>query len=81
VEHLTPGGSPLSSIPTPHIARARVGVLARYAPDDKEAMVEARRDLAAANIAQTIGQQLAKSAPLTDEQVTEIVGILRGGAR
>ena len=59
-------------------ARSRLGVAARRR--DPEAIAEARRDLAAANIAAHIRKIVDDAPPLSAEQRAELAALL-GGAR
>ncbi|WP_431840840.1 hypothetical protein [Gordonia hongkongensis] len=63
------------SSPTHH--RARVAVLSRSKSPDDPVLVEARRNLKAANIERYIGKALAAAPPLTDEQRTRLAELLR----
>lgn len=60
--------------------RARLAVLTRHNPDDPR-IPEARRDLRAAKLAEHIEQVVNAAPPLTDQQISALVGILRGGAK
>lgn len=68
-------------MPTPQHHRARVARLSRdHAPSAPE-LVEARRDLKAANLQKAVEKAVNTAPPLTEEQVDRISAILRGGAR
>src|ERR1700744_5997515 len=57
--------------------RARVGALSRdRAPDDPE-FIAAKRDLAAAKIAEYVSRVVTAAPPLTDEQRTKLAELLR----
>lgn len=58
-------------------ARAQAGVAARRG--DAKGLIQARRDLAAANIAQYIKRVVSEAPPLTDEQLDTITLLLRPG--
>lgn len=58
-------------------ARNRLGLAARYHADDPHRVAEARRDLAAAKIADYVERVLADAPPLTDEQRTRLAELLR----
>jgi len=66
------------SAPTIFQARSRLGVAIRSG--NKPAETEARRDLAAAKIAQYIEKIVAEAPPLSPEQRTRLAGIIQGGA-
>ena len=58
--------------------RARVGALSRdRLPDDPE-FVEARRNLAAANLEATVLKVITSAPPLTTEQRERITELLKG---
>lgn len=59
-------------------ARSRLAVASRRGGDPK-ARAEARRDLAAAKIAQYVTKIVAEAPPLSDEQAAKIAGLLRAG--
>lgn len=59
--------------------RGRVAALSRSRrPDDPE-LIDARRQLAAANIASYVERAVAKAPPLTAEQRDRIAILLRNG--
>ncbi|WPU08102.1 hypothetical protein [Pseudarthrobacter oxydans] len=60
-------------------ARAAVGVAARRG--DAPGLMKARRDLAAANIAQYIQRVVSEAPPLQDAQVDAITMLLRPGGK
>lgn len=64
--------------------RARLAALARHRnPDDPE-LIDARRQLRAASLADRIREDVAKWPPLTDEQRDRLAALLRpadGGGR
>jgi hypothetical protein len=68
-----------SSIPTPKAARARKAALDRHRQPNDPALVEASRDLAAANLQQYIAQIVADAPPLSAAQRDHLAGLLRGG--
>lgn len=63
-----------SSIPTVTRARSRLGNATKYRPDEVD---DARRDLAAANLAATIKRIVSKAPPLTDDQRSRLALLLR----
>lgn len=70
-----------SPIATPRVARARKAALDRYRPADDPQVVEASRDLAAANLQHYIERVVAEAPPLTDAQCDRLASLLRvGGA-
>lgn len=62
---------------TPTQARSRVANLTR-SHADPATIVEARRDLAEANIAAAVERALADAPPLTDEQAARLARLLLG---
>ena len=62
-------------ITSPRQARARVAGRTAHGLDT----TEARRDLAAANLAAAIERHLAAAPKLTDEQAETLAAMLRGG--
>lgn len=56
-------------------ARAQAGVAARRG--DAKALIQARRDLAAANIAQYVKRVVSEAPNLTDAQIDAITLLLR----
>jgi hypothetical protein len=65
---------------TPLQARARVAALTRSRSIDDPEMVDARRDLAEANLTSYVERIVADAPPLTSEQIARITAAL-GGAR
>lgn len=65
-------------IATPYSARARVAALHAKRPKDRAAISDARRDLAAANVAAAIERNLKAAPPLTEDQVERLSDLLRG---
>ncbi|WP_439592392.1 hypothetical protein [Microbacterium sp.] len=61
-------------------ARARVAAFTRSRAADDPDLVDARRDLAAANLEKHITRVVADAPPLTDAQRTRLASLLRGGA-
>jgi hypothetical protein len=65
--------------------RARVASLTRSRPPNHPDLIEARRDLKAARLADYIERTLAKAPPLTSEQRAKLAELLRpvrvGGAK
>lgn len=61
-------------------ARNLLGNTCRHHPDDAEAKTHARRDLAAAKIADYIEKIVSQAPPLTDAQRESISALLRTGA-
>ncbi|KHL00433.1 hypothetical protein [Sinomonas humi] len=59
-------------------AKSRLGVAARRR--DPEEIAEARRDLAAAKLAQYVERVVSAAPPLTPEQADRIAALLRGSA-
>lgn len=68
-----------SPIESPTVARGHLGAAVRGG--DEAQIREARAGLAAANIAQRIGRELAGEVELTESQTAALVSILRGGQR
>ena len=62
------------------IQRAKVGALSRSRTADDPELLDARRSLAAANIAAAIDRALATAPPLTDEMAEALAARLRGSA-
>ncbi|WP_416443444.1 hypothetical protein AB3K78_11765 [Leucobacter sp. HNU] len=62
-------------------ARGRVAGLSRDRDPDDPVFIEAKRDLAAANIDQFVKRALAAAPPLTSEQADRIAARLRGEVR
>lgn len=60
-------------------ARQRLGGTIRLNPNDPEKIASARRDLAAAKIADYIERTVASAPPLSDEQRARIAALLRPG--
>lgn len=63
--------------------RGRVASLSRSRPSDDVDLVEARRQLAAANLEQYVARVVADAPPLTNDQRARIAALLRprgGGA-
>lgn len=58
-------------------ARAALGVASRA--KDSERIATARRDLAAAKLADYVAKVVAEAPPLTDEQREHIAALLRAG--
>lgn len=56
--------------------RQRVATLSRHRPDSTE-LVDARRDLAAANLASQIERVVAEAPPLTQAQRDQLASLLR----
>ena len=69
----------LRSIP-PTVARKRatVAALHRYRPEGDPELVDARRDLAAANIAEYVRKVVSAAPPLTAEQRDVIMSAFSG---
>lgn len=61
-------------------ARARHNVLLRYRPADDPVVIEARRELRAAQLAEHIAKVVAQAPPLTNDQRNRLALLLRGGA-
>jgi hypothetical protein len=67
--------------PSATVAKLRASLARRtqsYPPDHKQ-VVDARRDFAAAKIADYIAKVVAEAPPLTDEQRVRICALLRAG--
>jgi hypothetical protein len=60
--------------------RARVGALSRYRPDDDPDLLDARRDLRAARLADYIAKTVDAAPPLSSEQRDRLALLLRGAA-
>jgi hypothetical protein len=67
--------------PAPAVAKARgrVGSLTRSRTDQDPDLVDARRDLAAANIGEYVRKVVSNAPPLTAEQQDRIAALLGGG--
>lgn len=61
--------------------RSRLGVLGRRRPDDRAAIAEARRNLAAAKLRAHVQKIVAEAPPLTSGQIHAIVDVLVDGRR
>lgn len=61
------------------VYRARVASLSRDRQPDDPDLVNARRDLRAARLAEHIAKAVAQAPPLTDAQRDRLTGLLRGG--
>lgn len=61
--------------------RARIAALSRDRSPDDPQILDARRDLRAARLAEHIEKVVADFPPLTEEQLDRLAGLLRGGAR
>lgn len=61
--------------------RAKLGAATRYHPDDLPRITDARRDLAAAKIADYVERVVAEAPPLTEHQRARIARLLAGGAQ
>lgn len=62
-------------------ARSRLATKSRASVRATEAEIaEAKRDLAAAKIADYVQKVVASAPPLSDEQLTRLAGLLRVGA-
>jgi hypothetical protein len=57
--------------------RARIGALSRSRPDDDPELVDAKRGLAEAKLADYIERVLAAAPPLTPQQLTRLAELLR----
>lgn len=57
-------------------ARNRLGAALRNSPNDSERIVDARRDLAEARIADAIERIVADAPPLTDNQRARLAAML-----
>ena len=67
-------------------ARNRLGAIKRHHPNDTERLADARRDLAAAKLAEYIARTVDAAPPLTDDQRARLAALLRpvtavGGGR
>jgi hypothetical protein len=58
-------------------ARSHLGVTVRHHPHDVDKILEARRALAAAKIADFIQRTVATAPPLTAEQRDRLAGLFR----
>ncbi|WP_433586376.1 hypothetical protein [Microbacterium hydrocarbonoxydans] len=63
------------------VARGRVAALSRSRSIDDPEFVDARRNLAAANIEAYITKVVATAPPLSEAQRDHLAGLLNGGAR
>lgn len=68
---------------TPNVRhhRARIAALSRDRSSDDPDLVDARRDLRAANLEQYIERTLAEAPPLTDEQIDKLAVLLHRGKK
>jgi hypothetical protein len=62
-------------------ARQKLGGTIRLNPNDPEKIASARRDLAAAKIADYIERTVASAPPLTDDQRNRIAALLNAGGQ
>jgi hypothetical protein len=60
-------------------ARARHNALTRYRDPDDPELLNARRDLKAARLADHIRKTVDEAPPLTDAQRARLAGLLSGG--
>ena len=60
-------------------ARNRLGAIKRHHPNDTERLADARRDLAAAKLADYIARTVDAAPALTLEQRDRLAMLLRGG--
>ena len=60
--------------------RARVASLTRSRPPSDPDLINARRDLRAARLADHVARVVAEAPPLSRDQVERIAALLRGGA-
>jgi len=66
----------MTALPTIPEARGRLG--SAVSRRDRAAEADARRDLAAAKIAQYVARTVAAAPPLTDDQRHALAGLLAG---
>lgn len=59
--------------------RGRVASLSRSRPADDPELLDERRNLAAAHIAQFVAKHLASAPPLTDAQRADLARMFAGG--
>lgn len=59
--------------------RARIAALSRSRPDDDPELIEARRNLRAASLAQHVERVIAQLPPLTEAQCQRIAALLTAG--
>lgn len=66
-------------MPAPQVSkpRGRVGALSRSRAANDPELLDARRELAAANLEQYIARVVATAPPLTSEQQERLAGLLR----
>jgi hypothetical protein len=64
---------------TKYGARNRLNALQRYRRPDDPAIADARRDLAAASLAEYIVKVVDAAPPLTEDQRARLATLLRGG--
>lgn len=69
-----------TSIESRRHAAARVGALSRSRQQGDPELIDARRDLRAAGLAEHIAKVVAEAPPLTAEQRDRLAVLLRGGA-
>ncbi|WP_293311314.1 hypothetical protein [Mycolicibacterium sp.] len=61
--------------------RAKIAAKSRVlAPDDPE-LLDAKRDLAAAKLAEHVAKVVGDWPTLTEDQLNRVAGMLRGGSR
>ena len=61
--------------------RSRLAVLGRRRPEDRAAIAETRRNLAAAKLRAHVQKIVAEAPPLTSAQISAIVDVLVDGRR
>ncbi len=61
-------------------ARNRLGATVRHHPDDHDRITDARRDLAAAKLAEFVKREVAKAPPLSEAQRSALAALLRPSA-
>ena len=70
-------GTPVKSGTEAQKARGRIGGLVALRPHDHQAIEDARRDLAAAKLADYIKRTVDAAPPLTEEQKDRLTALLR----
>jgi hypothetical protein len=69
----------MTDIPKPQTCRSRLGGLVLHYPLDHPKVMQARRDLDVANLAEHVARVVDGWPRLTDEQLDKIAALLRTG--
>lgn len=70
----------MTTSPVARTERARIAALSRSRDATDPELVEARRNLRAEMLAESIRKTLATAPPLTDDQHRRLAGLFAGGA-